>query len=144
MKRLTHKLFLVPIQWIIFQFNTLRLKVNHEYIRHMYANLVQLDWIDFVDIGPYQVQAFGLTAIVRRDGYEFTISENMQNKQIYVHERINAHQFSPLSRFNSSWHEIYRTNRLLSSTRFVLELYRLEKEIEKVADSLPDSGGTTI
>jgi len=99
----------------------------------MYSRLVVLDWIDFVEIGPYLVQAFGLTAIIKRGDYEFSISENMQNKQLYVHEKIA-----------STWIEVYRTNRLLGSIRFIKELYTLEKEIEKTADSLPDSDSTTV
>lgn len=133
MNRLAHDYILVPLQWITFKWQTFKLGVNHDYIKHMYSNLVQLDWIDFVDIGPYQVQAFGLTAIIRRGDYEFTISENMMNKQIYVHEKIA-----------STWIEVYRTNRLLGSIRFIKELYTLEKEIEKTADSLPDSDSTTV
>lgn len=125
---------LVPFQWITFKWLSFKEGINHAYIKDMYARLVQLDWYEFVEIGPYQVLAFGLTAHIRKDdGYEFTISENMQKKQLYVHEKHKG-----------VWSEVYRTNRLMADTRFVNELYFLDREIEKVADSLPENGGTTL
>lgn len=132
LKRTALKL-LAPLQWIIFKYQTLKLRVNHAYIKDIYSRLVQLDWIDFVEIGPYQVQAFGLTAYIKRGDYEFTMSENMQNKQLYVHEKERGR-----------WVEVYRTNRLLSSTHFISELSWLDKEMEKVAASLPESDATTV
>jgi hypothetical protein len=133
------QLFLVPLQWIAFQWTTFKLGINHAYIKDMYARLCVLDWYDFVKVGEYEIQAFGQTVHVKRDEYEFTINENQDLDQIYVHERYFNTTTAPVA-----WEEVYRTNRALLRTRFINELVWLDTELEKAADSLPESDSTQV
>jgi len=115
---------------IVFFFKSHTTGISEKYIRRLYINLINLDWEDFVEVGDFEVKAFGQTVHIRavRCGVEYTLN-NSKNDQIYIHEKVDA----------GEWHEVYRSHYAINSIRFYSFLKILHHTMDLAAKEMEGS-----